>query len=183
MLLVRPSARLMLMQDLVQDRVERDEPELAALADEPDLPTVEVDLVPAEPDDLAEAKSSEGEQEEGDLLSLRSDRGVDRPQLLVAVGGWLDVRQPRQLHVCGWIASDEVVADAVPVCRPHVREMPTHGRDGAAVEQLFEVLLALKKREFGGGDLVLVEPALGRAERVVALIVSGDERRRCCAAR
>jgi hypothetical protein len=44
--------------------------------------------------------------------------------------------------------------------------MPPYGRDGAPVEQLVEVLLALKKREFGGGDLVLVEPTLGRAECV-----------------
>jgi hypothetical protein len=64
----------MLMQNLVQHRMKRHEPELAALAAEPEPPALEVDLRPAKRRGLAESQPGVGEQEEGELLAPGADR-------------------------------------------------------------------------------------------------------------
>jgi len=76
--------------------VEWDTAELAVFAVEFELAVGEVDLVPGEGGGLAEPKPGEGKDVEGDVLPRRSDRVVDRSELLAGVGGWFDVGQRRE---------------------------------------------------------------------------------------
>ncbi len=68
------------------------EPEIDALVGEAELPVVELDLPPLKRGDLAEPQPGEGEQEEDELFAFVADRGVDLPQLFVAVGRRVVIR-------------------------------------------------------------------------------------------
>ena len=57
--------------------MERHEPELAALADQAELPVAKIDVGPGEGSGFAEAEAGEGEQVEGNVLAFRADRGVN----------------------------------------------------------------------------------------------------------
>src|SRR5262245_37898999 len=56
MLIARTGSLLVLAQNLVEERMQRDEPELAALPGQPDLGVVEVDPGPSEPGCFAQSQ-------------------------------------------------------------------------------------------------------------------------------
>ncbi len=143
-----------------------DEPELTAFADQAELLLVEVDVVPGERGGLAQPQPRKREQMERQLLAFGPNRRVDVAELSVAVGDGLQVRQPRQPHVAGRVMADEAVPLPVPVGGAQIGELPSDCRERPPVEELVEVLLALKQRQLTRRDPVRVEPALSRPQRL-----------------
>lgn len=146
--------------------MERHQAELAALAGEPDLPALELDLPPLQPCDLAQPQSGEREQEEDDLFPLATDPRVELGQLLVAVGRGVVLGQPRQPHISGRIPRHQLMPPRVAVGGTHVGEMPPHRRDRLPLEHLVEVLLTPQQRELARCHVLLVEPTLRLLQRM-----------------
>jgi hypothetical protein len=133
-LLSGASVLLTLGEDVVEDWVEWDEAELAALPGQLELGVLEIDLGPGERGEFSEPQSGEREQVEGALVAFGPNRGVDIAELLVGVGDGLEVGKPGQLDISGRVARDELVADAVAVGGPQIGEMPLDRRDRTALE-------------------------------------------------
>jgi hypothetical protein len=107
--------RRVLVEQLLEGWVERDDPVLSAFAVELHLGQAQVDLLPGEVGCFAEAESCEREEVEGQFFAVGADGCVDLAEFGVGVSGRFVVWRPWELDVACGVVGDEPVPGGVAV--------------------------------------------------------------------